>query len=504
MSKVTFGELLEMDLKDFKDQFGEIVREKPKFKLKHSEVPDYLIDKLEEVNFNSEVKHYSSDEKITIKHYQIICVDELLQAVQREGYGLCCHNDFVYLYNGEYWSRFQNCAFEKFISNAAIKMGVSPFQAGHFSFIEQLSKQFMFAAARPEIEEIKKSNDKVLINLQNGTFEVDGSKMGLREHDREDFLTYQLPFAYDENAVCPIFDEYINTVLPDKSAQKVLAEYSGYLFVKTSRLKLEKALILYGAGANGKSVFFEILNALLGGNANVSNFSLQNLTNESGYYRAMLGGKLVNYSSEINGKLDEAVFKQLVSGEPVDARLPYGEPFTVTNYGKMIFNCNELPITADHTNAFFRRFLIIPFNVSIPEEEQDKHLANKIIANELPGVLNWVLEGLKRLLSQKRFTDSSAVENSLMNYQRESDSVALFIDEMGYETSATSFVAVSNIYKEYQRFCINGNFFAVTMKNFANRLRNLGYIVVRRNFGMAVNLKDVEKNATLPTPPTLL
>ena len=100
----------------------------------------------------------------------------------------------------------------------------------------------------------------------------------------------------------------------------------------------------------------------------------------------MLGNKLVNYASEINGKMDVSIFKQLVSGEPVDARLPYGEPFTLSNYGKLIFNCNQLPTSVEHTHAFFRRFLIIPFEVTIPEEQQDKQLSEKIINSELAGV----------------------------------------------------------------------------------------------------------------------
>ena len=154
-------------------------------------------------------------------------------------------------------------------------------------------------------------------------------------------------------------------------------------------------MLLYGTGANGKSVFFEVVNALLGSN-NVSSYSLQSLTNENGYYRAMIANKLVNYASEINGKLETAIFKQLVSGEPVEARLPYGEPMTITNYAKLIFNCNELPKDVEQSNAYFRRFLIIPFDTTIPEQQQDKELSKKIISSELSGVFNWVLQGLNR------------------------------------------------------------------------------------------------------------
>src|SRR5690606_17922094 len=151
------------------------------------------------------------------------------------------------------------------------------------------------------------------------------------------------------------------------------AEFLGYVFIKhgSKRLKEEKALILYGNGANGKSVFFEVVSALLG-TENTSNFSLESLTETNSYNRAMIANKLVNYGSEINGKLESSFFKQLVSGEPIEARLPYGQPFTMKQYAKLIFNCNELPKDVEHTNAYFRRFLIIPFDVTIPPQEQDK------------------------------------------------------------------------------------------------------------------------------------
>ncbi len=104
-------------------------------------------------------------------------------------------------------------------------------------------------------------------------------------------------------------------------------------------------------------------------------------------------------------------------------------------YGKLMFNCNELPKEVEQTNAFFRRFLIIPFNQTIPESEQDPELAKKIIASELSGVFNWLLDGLRRLLSQKKFTQSEIVRNQIEAYRRESDSVAMFMEEEGYTPS---------------------------------------------------------------------
>src|SRR5690606_27402419 len=355
-------------------------------------------------------------------------------------------------------------------------------------FRKELYEQFLGTAY---LEPKPPLANRVLINLQNGTFEVSTKGTQLRPFDRSDFLTYQLPFEYNPQAKAPLFEAYLNKVLPDKERQKVLAEYLGFVFIKhgSNRLKEEKALILYGTGANGKSVFFEIVSALLGAE-NTSNYSLQSLTNDNGYFRAKLANKLVNYASEINGKLESAIFKQLVSGEPVEARLPYGEPFTLKQYAKLIFNCNELPKDVEHTNAYFRRFLIIPFDVTIPPQEQDKQLHTKIIEKELSGVFNWVLDGLNRLLEQKRFTDCEAVKQAVEQYKSQSDSVKMFIDENNYQSTPTDYRLIKELYTEYRGYCIEDGFKPVNKSNFIKRLSGLGVLVDRLNVGNVAYLSN--------------
>src|SRR5690606_21243643 len=227
-------------------------------------------------------------------------------------------------------------------------------------------------------------------------------------------LTYVLSFEYDEEKKAPMFNKFLNEVLEEEN-QKVLAEYFAYIFVSPKVLKLEKVLILYGGGSNGKSVIYEIMNALLG-SENVTNYSLENLTDNTGYYRAMISGKLLNYASEISNRIDPTIFKQIASGETITGRLPYGKPIEIDDYAKLVFNANVLPSTTETSHAFFRRFLIIHFNKTIPEEQQDRELANKIIECELSGVLNWILQGLKRLLNQKGFSYSKPIEKALNAY----------------------------------------------------------------------------------------
>ena len=413
--------------------------------------------------------------KLNLKHYLVLSIENVLQFAEKNRWGLCKNHDFIYLYNGTFWAEIDKETFQKFLGEAAEQMGVAKFSARFYQFREQLFKQFLATAYLPTPESNK---DTVLINLQNGTFEISPQGTKLRPFDRSDFITYQLPFEYNPQAKAPIFEAYLNRVLPDPQRQRVLAEYLGFVFIKhgSNILKEEKALILYGTGSNGKSVFFEVVNALLGAE-NVSSYSLQSLTNDNGYFRAKLANKLVNYASEINGNLEASIFKQLVSGEPVEARLPYGEPFTLRHYAKLIFNCNELPKDVEHTNAYFRRFLIIPFDVTIPEEEQDKNLHSKIIENELAGVFNWVLEGLDRLLKQKGFSPCDAARQAVEQYRIESNSVQMFLNENEYISSPTKYKPIKDLYFEYRAFCNESGMTPFKKGNFIKQLRALGVVV---------------------------
>ena len=455
----------------------------------HAEILSQLLEQFESLDFEAMANpHNAENFKLSNKHYTVLSIENVLLMAENNRWGLCKNHDFIYLFNGTYWDELNKETFQKFLGEASERMGVPTFSARYYKFRKELYEQFLataFLEPKPPLA------NEVLINLQNGTFEVSPKGTQLRPFDRSDFLTYQLPFEYNPEAKAPLFEAYLNKVLPDKERQRVLAEYLGFVFIKhgSNRLKEEKALILYGSGANGKSVFFEIVSALLGAE-NTSNFSLQSLTNDNGYFRAKLANKLVNYASEINGKLESAIFKQLVSGEPVEARLPYGEPFTLKQYAKLIFNCNELPKDVEHTNAYFRRFLIIPFDVTIPPQEQDKQLHTKIIDKELSGVFNWVLGGLNRLLQQKRFTDCEAVKQAVEQYKSQSDSVRMFIDENNYQSTPTDYKLIKELYTEYRGYCIEDGFKPVNKSNFIKRLSGFGVLVDRLNVGNVAYLSN--------------
>jgi putative DNA primase/helicase len=453
--------------------------------LAHSEILTAILETLEEIDFKA-AAGLDDEEKLPQKHLLVLCVNELLAKVKEQNLDLARKDDFIFAFNGAYWKELNRETIKNFLGNVAERLSVHSLEAQHYKFKNELYNQFLSSA---HFEPIEPRSDVVLINLLNGTFEISKDGQKLREFNAKDFLPYQLPFEFDETATCPMFQRYLDEVLPEMELQHIVAEFFGYIFTKG--LKMEKALLLYGFGANGKSVIFDIMNALLG-EENISNFSLSNLLEE--HNRALIAYKLLNYGSEINATKTRDEFKNLVSTEPIQARLKYGNSFTMKNYAKLAFNCNELPKDFDHSNAYFRRLLIIPFRVTIPEQRQDKTLAGKIIDNELAGVFNWIIDGLKRLLKTEKFTESEIAKQTLENYKRESDSVACFIAEnsyapSSYEVGATNYILLKDLYPEYRSFCSDDGASALKKSNFRRRLEANGFELKEMNNGIRVYYK---------------
>jgi putative DNA primase/helicase len=435
--------------------------------------------------------------KLLDKHYYITCIDEINKVSIENDWDIIRHNEDIYLYNGQYWQKVESDAFQLFLSEVAKILGVPDMIQKHHLFREKLYKQFAATQifAKPELD-----NNEVSINLQDCTIQISNGAIKVEPFDKAKFLTYQLPYKYDSGAECPMFLSFLNEVLPDESAQQVLAEYLGYLFIRNGNksIKAEKMLVLYGSGANGKSVIFEIILALLG-RENVTNYSLTALTDSNGYYRAQISNKLVNYGSEIGGKLEADMLKKMASGEPIEARLPYGRPLLLHDYAKLIFNCNQLPKDVEQTDAYFRRFLILPFNVTIEEDKQDKLLASKIIDSELPGILNWVLEGLKRILNQGKFTKCKISEDILSRYKVESDSVQMFLEEFNIQKSIDlkSSVTIKTAYNAYREYCGESGFKPLNKINFSKRLESLKFLIERNNKGKVVYFHTTLENVFL-------
>lgn len=413
-----------------------------------------------------ETLNIPKERKLTRSHRRIVAVQKVRDVASNIGLGLIRVGPFFYLYDGDWWRQVEESEIVAFLPKAAERLGVEEGEARDYVFTRELLDQtgVSWLTRMPERE-----NGTVLINLTNGTYEINGKGGHLRGKRREDILTYQLPFKYDPEARAPKWEAFLAKVLPDPTLQDICAEFIAYCFTD---LKIEKVLLLLGGGANGKSVFFDSIKAMLG-EGYVSHVGIKEL--DEPYYRTLLVDKLLNYSSELSTHMNIELFKKMSSGEPVIARLPYGKPFTMTRYARLAFNANDLPKDVENNEAYFRRFVIVPFDVVIPEEERNPRLAREIIEEDLPGIFNWVLRGLDRLLAARGFSESDAVRAVERRFRLISDSVEMFIKEEGIIIDNDGREKLTDLYDNYKVFCRDNRYQALGKIHFSNRLERLGF-----------------------------
>ena len=429
-----------------------------------------LLPETEPIKFPELAKRYLKTELLnargeprspTRSEAVVAIVDHFKAVLEGASFGIARLNGSLHIFHTDHWEPTNDDEIQSTLGKFAQDLGHRLSEARHFQFRAELAKQ-LFSAC----DTIHPEPGKSAVNFLNGTLHIDAKGERLEAHRQGDGLTYVLPFHYDTEADCPQFDRYLARVLPDSESQTVLFEFLGWIFLRD--LKLEKMLILYGSGHNGKSVLFDITTALLG-ETNISALSLESLKTPE--KRLPLVGKLLNYGSEVSGNVAPDILKKASSGEPLEFRRLYGDPFTSPNYARLAFNANTLPSETEITDGFFRRFLIIPFEQTITAEEKDPDLASKIIANELPGVMNHVLDGMRRLRASRKFSPCRKADECLRTYQNESDTVAQFLEEEGWTADPEGRKGKSELFQEYSEYCTASGFSRLNIKKFASRLK---------------------------------
>lgn len=412
-------------------------------------------------------------------------VNTTLQLAKEVGSDFLWKGGLHYMYVGTHWVQVTSKELTLLLTTIARYGQIHEYKAMHHRFVDELYKQFRSIVRDMDTD----SSEVVKINCANGTLVFDTNDVKLVAFDKKDNFCYKLSYPYDPSAVCPKFQRVLDDALP-RDGQVVLQEYVASIFL--SRFNHQKALLLFGQGGEGKSLIISVISAVLG-NENVVERSIEGLCAEDSRTVADLEGKLLNICSEMSSRFNLTNFKQLVSKDPITARRLYGEPFTIYNYASLLFSCNELPRNIEYTQAYFRRLIILPFLNMIPEDQQDKALGDRIIKDELSGVLNWLIEGVNRLIIQGRFSKSEFVENALQDYRIDSDSVTSFITDNNYEKSAEDkdCFALKYLFKEYMDYCLESNCHACAVKTFSARVKNLGFKLVRRSQGMFVYAKKI-------------
>jgi putative DNA primase/helicase len=309
-----------------------------------------------------------------------------------------------------------------------------------------------------------------LINLKNGMFDV--KRWILLPHDPCYFSIRQVPITYDPEAKCPMMDKFLAEVVSEKDA-KVLIEFAGYSLIPETHI--QKAIMLYGEGANGKSVFLKFMIKFIG-DENVSGVSLQSLEADK-FKVASLYGKLLNIYPDLKDQAiySSDIFKTLVGGDRIQGEKKYMDSFEFYNTARLMFSANKIPEIKNNEFAYFRRWILINFPNQFEEgKNDDKHLFEKLTTDdELSGFLNRALEGLKNVLINDKFSYDLTIEDVKQLYKYHSSSVGAFVESC-LVMSATSIIKTV-MYEKYVEWCTAKNLKPIAPNMFGKKFKNLGY-----------------------------
>lgn len=280
-------------------------------------------------------------------------------------------------------------------------------------------------------------------------------------HDHKIFETIQLPVAFNPEAECPEFNKYLESTF-DQDMIPLIEELLGLILVPDTRF--EKAFMLHGSGANGKSVLLDIMITLLG-RENISSVPIQDL--ESNRFKAAeLLGKLANIFPDLSDKdlTSTGLFKALVSGEILTAERKFEQQFQFKNTARLIFSCNKIPRSKDNSDGYWRRWIIIPFTRQFRGSSADKDLKAKLTApEELSGILNRALSGLARLHENMTFTDTPLNRYAKARLILESNTLGAFMEQCA-EVHPDQEITKQDFFSAYVNWCMKENVSPISEK----------------------------------------
>lgn len=329
-------------------------------------------------------------------------------------------------------------------------------------------------------------NKQHVINLENGLFDFD--TFSLKKHDISILSTIRVPYRYEEGAKNDLWIKTLNDIFEyDQNKIKIIQEFFGYCL--TRDIKMQKALILTGEGANGKSTITNALKEMIG-QENCSFLSLRYFNNAQ--KASVIKDKLVNICEEIPKKVEdyEAEFKTIVVGGELQVSPKYIPDYVIKPYCKLIFAVNEFPYIDDKTSAFYRRLLMLRLDKEFKEEEQNKHLGEQLL-EERSGILNWAIDGLRRLNKRKTFLIDEYMKKDIQAIKELNNPVIQWATENLIELKeSNAYVIKQNIYDMYSQWCSQNGHRPTGSAKFGAEIYRIFRHITERDRRLAFGARD--------------
>ena len=313
--------------------------------------------------------------------------------------------------------------------------------------------------------------DHDLLGVKNGVLDL--RSFDFRDYDPADRITKTCAVDHDPLATCDRWQAFVEQIMgEDADLVGFLHTLSGYLL---SGHRGEHVLpVFHGGGANGKSTFLGALHYMLGDYSGTAppGLLIQRHGNEHPTGLASLQGKRLIVASETGegGALAEAQVKALTGGDRIAARRMHQNFFEFDPTHQIVLATNHKPRVTGTDGGIWRRLCLVPFTVTVPEEQRDADLPQKLQA-EATGILNWCLHGLRQYRAHG-LPMPDAIRAATAEYRSASDQVGTFLEEC--TAPAPGQVAVGELYRVYSAWCDNAGEHAVTQRQFGVRLSERG------------------------------
>ena len=380
---------------------------------------------------------------------------------------------------------------------------------------------------RTYIDRAAFDSDPNILTCNNGILNI--NTMSIMDHTPANLSTVQLPVFLDKNhdPGIPLDDLTVSEVdkalngtkfykyltecftidgVTDDIQIYTVLEMMASCLLKTN--KFQKAFMMIGSGANGKSVLLNFLTFMLG-KENCANISIQSLANER-FSMAELYGKLANIYADIEatelhstGKL-----KVLIGDDAIMAERKNRAPFSFKNYSKQIFSANKFPQVNDPSDGWFRRFIIINWKRQFGPSERNSNLLNELcVKEETKPVFKLLVQMANRLNHRGRFLKEQSTSELRKEWMKHSDPIQMFVDEMVVESENDEeeemFVTKKNAYRNYKTFCGMRELEPVKLRIFSQAMSEYYDESTKKVNGIAtriwagIRIKDIFSQETL-------
>lgn len=309
------------------------------------------------------------------------------------------------------------------------------------------------------------------LNCMNGAFSL--RNQTLDPHDATQLLTRCTAASYNPNATAPAWEAHIRRFLPNAPVRRQVQRDLGRSLVGTT---LEESLpIWYGTGANGKTTTTRVISAVLGNYARQASPDLLVERKNEQHPTAiadLLGSRLVfAVESDSRAKLAEPLVKMLTGGDRISTRFMRGDFFEAERTFDLILISNHQPAIHSTDEGIWRRIRLVPWTYRIPDiEQRPQEVVVNELSTEAPGILNWMLDGLRDWQEDPRWIADTVI-TSTTAYREEQDILAEFLAER-CEFSPRASIPVNELYENYVQWC--GKEAPIGKTTFGRNLRGRG------------------------------